>query len=145
MRSLLGASWSLVLASAPAMGLDYQSISEPAVMYDGPSHKATPVYVVARATPVEVVVTLDSWIKVRDAAGDMAWVEKRALAAKRTVIVTAPRAEVRAAPESGAALVFEAEKDVVLDLIEPSAAGWLSVRHRDGQSGFVRVNQVWGS
>ena len=24
------------------------------------------------------------------------------------------------------------------------ADGWVKVRHRDGASGFVRINQVWG-
>ncbi len=134
-----------VLVSTPALAFDYRSFSEPAVMYDAPSQKANPLFVVARATPVEVVVTLEPWVKVRDAAGDMTWVEKRVLSANRTVVVTAPQAEVRAAPEVGAGLVFTAEKDVVLELIESGSAGWVKVRHRDGQSGFVRVNQVWGA
>ena len=53
--------------------------------------------------------------------------------------------EVRAAADDKAVLVFEAERDVVLELLEAAPGGWLKVRHRDGQSGFVKLVQVWGS
>ncbi len=135
----------LALAALPALAFDFRSLSEPAVMYDAPSQKAKPLFVIARYTPVEVVVALEGWIKVRDAGGGMAWIEKRLLNDQRTLQVTAPRAQVRTAPEPNAALVFEAEKDVVLELVEPlPLAGWAKVRHRDGQTGYVRVTQVWG-
>ncbi len=133
------------LASQAALALDYRSVAENAVpMYDAPSQKATPLFSIARGTPVEVVVSLERWSKVRDARGDIAWIEKRALAETRTVIVSARTAEVRDKPDATAPLVFEAEKDVLLDLLEASPAGWAKVRHRDGQSGFVRASQVWG-
>ncbi|MFA6313315.1 MAG: SH3 domain-containing protein [Sterolibacterium sp.] len=146
----MASKFSLVLLTTlaalplPAAALDYLSLAEPAVMYDAPSQKAAPQFVIARHTPVEVVVALESWYKVRDAAGGIAWVEKRQLSPKRTVQVTAARAQVRSQSDTNAAPVFEAEKDVVLELLEVAEAGWVKVRHRDGQSGFVRANQVWG-
>jgi len=141
------AKFLLLLAAMlplPAMALDYLSLAEAAVMYDAPSQKAVPLFVIARLTPVEVVVALENWYKVRDSGGGLAWVEKRQLTPKRMVQVTAPRAQVRAQPEANAATVFEAEKDVVLELLEVADAGWVKIRHRDGQSGFVRASQVWG-
>jgi SH3-like domain-containing protein len=60
------------------------------------------------------------------------------------VIVRAERAQVRAAADDKAALVFEAERDVVLELVEAAPGGWVKVRHRDGQGGFLKVPQVWG-
>ena len=137
--------WLAALVALPAAAIDYLSLAEAGVMYDAPSLKATPLFVIARGTPVEVVVALEGWYKVRDAGGGLAWIEKRQLSEKRTVLVTAPRAQVRAQAEANAALVFEAEKDVILELVEPvPVAGWAKVRHRDGKSGFVRANQVWG-
>ena len=35
-------------------------------------------------------------------------------------------------------------KHVVLDLLEAPSSGWVKVRHRDGATGFVAINQVWG-
>jgi SH3-like domain-containing protein len=135
----------LTLLAAPARALEYRSVAEAgAVMFDAPSQKARPLFIIVRDTPVEVVVGLEGWVKVRDAAGDLAWVEKKSLAEKRMLIVTAQRAEVRAQAEAGAPLVFEADKDVLLEFVEAGPPGWAKVRHRDGQSGFVRANQVWG-
>jgi len=127
-----------------AAALEFMTVAEPAVLYDAPSQKAQPLWIVRPGTPVEAVVVLDQWIKVRDMRGDLAWIEKRSLARQRNVLVRSERAQVRAASEDNAVLVFEAEKDVVLELIEPAAPGWVKVRHRDGQAGFVRVAQVWG-
>lgn len=133
-----------LLLSAAAQALDYRSIAAPAVLYDAPSQKARPLHVIAPGTPVEVVVGLDVWVKVRDLKGDLAWIERRQLAEQRTLQVRAERAQIRSAATEGAPLVFEAEADVLLDLVEPAPAGWLRVRHRDGAEGFVRAAQVWG-
>lgn len=135
----------LTLLAAPAWALEFRSVAEAgAVMFDAPSQKAKPLFIILRGTPVEAVVSLEGWVKVRDAAGDLAWIEKRSLAEKRMLIVTAKSAEVRGQAEAGAPLVFEADKDVLLELVEPGPLGWAKVRHRDGQSGFVRASQVWG-
>ncbi|SMB24054.1 conserved exported protein of unknown function [Sterolibacterium denitrificans] len=135
----------LLLVAMPAMALDYRSVTEPAVLYDAPSLKGKPLFVIARQTPVEVVVALEGWSKVRDASGGLAWIEKRLLGERRTVQVTAARAQVRTAASAEAPLAFEAERDVVLELTDPLPVnGWARVRHRDGQSGFVRAEQVWG-
>lgn len=145
MRLSCAALWGLTALAAPSWALDYLSVGEAgAVMFDSPSQKGRPLFVVARGTPVEVVVSLEGWTKVRDAAGDIAWMEKKSLAEKRMLIVTARSAEVRTQAEAAAALAFEAEKDVLLELVEAGPPGWARVRHRDGLSGFVRANQVWG-
>ena len=130
--------------AAPAWALDYLSVAEPAAMYDAPSQKAKPLFAVAAGTPVEAVVTLDNWVKVRDPKGDLAWIEKRSLSQTRTVMVKADRAEVHVQADDKSPLVFAAEKDVVLEWLEPGPLGWARVKHRDGQSGFVKVSQVWG-
>ena len=38
----------------------------------------------------------------------------------------------------------ELDKWVAVELIEPGAAGWAKVRHRDGATGYMRLTQVWG-
>ncbi|MCK9389735.1 MAG: SH3 domain-containing protein [Sulfuritalea sp.] len=129
---------------SPACALDYRAVTEAAPMYDAPSAKAKPLFVVRAGTPVEVVVSLDGWSKVRDNRGDLAWIEKKHLTEKRNVIVRLDRAQIRATAEDKAALVFEAERDVVLELLEAVSGGWAKVKHRDGQSGYVKAPQVWG-
>jgi SH3-like domain-containing protein len=135
---------TVLAAASSAQALDYRSLTEAAPAYDAPSAKAKPLFVVLAGTPVELVVSLEGWSKVRDSRGDLVWIEKKHLAEKRNVIVRAERAQVRAAAEDKAALVFEAERDVVLEFLEAVPGGWARVRHRDGQSGFLKAPQVWG-
>ena len=117
-------------------------------MYDAPSLKAKALYVLGRDVPVEVIVNVEGWLKVRDAGGSVAWIEKKTVSDKRMLMVRASAAEVLASPDPNAPLVFKAEQNVLLELADPSYAtttpGWARVRHRDGQTGYVRISQVWG-
>ena len=119
---------------------------KPAILYDGLSTKANKIFILSRFHPVEVLVKLDKWTKVRDAENTIGWMENTFLGEKRYVQVASGSAEIRAAPNAAATIVFEAQRAV---LLEPTGAasldGWLPVRHRDGQAGFVRVSQVWGA
>jgi SH3-like domain-containing protein len=137
-------SLAALTAAWPALALDYRAVTEAAPLYDAPSAKSKPLFVVLAGTPVELVVSLEGWSKVRDSRGGLAWIEKKYLTEKRNVMVRVDRAQVRAAAEDKAALVFEAERDVVLELLEAAPGGWVKVKHRDGQSGFLRAPQVWG-
>lgn len=124
---------------------EYRSIGDaPAVMYDAPSNRASKLYVAGRNLPVEVIASDGTWVKVRDPFGGLSWVEKKALAERRTVLVTAPTADVRQRPEDAAPLAFQAQQGVVLELLDVGVTGWARVRHADGASGYVRVGQVWG-
>ena len=134
----------LASLSLPVSAIEYRTVDAVAVLYDAPSQRGSKLFVIKRDTPVELVVNLEGWSKVRDAEGGLAWIEKKYLVDKRSVIVTADRAEVRQKAEAGSPLVFEAEKNVALEFIEVQPGGWIGVRHRDGQSGFVRANQIWG-
>ena len=126
------------------VALDYRSVTEAAPLYDAPSAKSKALFVVLAGTPVELVVSLEGWSKVRVSRGDLAWIVKGRLTEKRNVIVRAERAQVRAAADDKAALVFEAERDVLLELLEAVPGGWAKVKHRDGQAGFLKAPQVWG-
>lgn len=144
-RLLLG----VVLAAglvASAAALEFRAVSEnAAILYDAPSSKAKKLYVLNRGYPVEIVVLVEGWVKIRDANGDLTWIESKYLTDKRTVMVRTPVAQVRQSADDNAPVVFQAQQSVILDLVEVPGGGWLRVRHRDGQSGFVKVSQVWGA
>jgi SH3-like domain-containing protein len=144
MRLLAAALLLFAGAAGNALALDYRSVNEAAVLFDAPSQKAKPLFVIAPGTPVEVIVSLDAWVKVRDLKGDLAWVERRQLADKRMLQVRTGGAQIRGEANDIAKLTFEAEADVVLELLEPGPVGWARVRHRDGPQGFVKAAQVWG-
>ncbi len=141
----LAAAFLAILAALPAAAAEFRTIGDrAAVLYDAPSLKADRVFVASRGYPFEVLVKLDQWTKVRDVGGEVAWVENKAIGERRNVLVNVPVADVRAAPDVKSALVFEAYRQVLLEVLEAPAEGWVKVRHRDGQAGYARVAHLWG-
>jgi SH3-like domain-containing protein len=126
--------------------MEYSSIAENVViMYDAPSLKADKLYIASLHLPVEVIVNVEGWAKVRDSSGSLAWVEKKMLSQQRYVVVTVPLADVHQAADPNSTLIFQAEENIVMEWLDSDTKGWVKVRHSDGQAGYVKVNQVWGS
>src|SRR5438034_940403 len=144
----LGLLLPLAVFAGAASAAEFRSTAEAAVLYDAPSVKAKPLYALGRDYPLEVIVSVEGWLKVRDAGGSVAWIEKKSIADRRMLMVRAGTADVLASPDPSAPVVFKAEQNVLLELADPAYAtatpGWAKVRHRDGQIGFVRISQVWG-
>jgi len=141
-RAVLG---FIVAVALPAAAAEFRALGDaPAVLYDAPSTKADRLFVASRYYPFEVLVKLDQWTKVRDANGEVAWVENRALGDRRTVLVSVALADIHAAASAQSPLVFEAYKQVLLEVVEAPAEGWVKIRHRDGQQGYIRLAHLWG-
>lgn len=144
------ATFVFVFVCAAAAGanaaVDFRSVGErPAILYDAPSQKASKLFIVGRQQPVEVLVKLDKWSKVRDFSGEIAWIENQFLSDKHYFVVLADSAEVHTQPNDAAPLVFKVRKHVLLEPAgSPPANGWVSVRHSDGQQGFIKTAQIWG-
>jgi SH3-like domain-containing protein len=130
----------------PALGAEYRSVNvAAAVLWDGPSDKAKKVFVAPRGMPVEVISTLNTWVKVKDFGGDVSWMAVSELSKTRTVVATT-LATARAAAQDSAALAFQAERGVTLELLDAgqATAGFVRVKHKDGTVGFVKTAEVWG-
>ena len=145
------AAGAVAVAATSAPAAEFRSTADATILYDAPSAKAKPLFVLGRDVPLEVIVPVEAWIKVRDSGGTIGWVEKKALADRHTLVVRVPVADIRAIADEAAPVVFRAEQNVLLELAEPAASaattampGWVGVRHRDGQTGYVRISQVFG-
>ncbi|MEI7843764.1 MAG: SH3 domain-containing protein [Gallionellaceae bacterium] len=126
-----------------AQAFEFVSVDTPAILFDAPSLKAKKLFVATRYLPLEQIVTLDNWVKVRDVSGQLYWIEKRALSSKRFVIVNTSVAAVRQNPEDTAAVVFQAPQQLALELLGDEN-GWAKVRHLDGAGGYIKITDVWG-
>lgn len=136
----------LALMPATASALDFRSVAvSKAVLYDAPSNAAKKVLLLSQSYPVEVIVNLGDWLKVRDAQGALNWVETKQLSNKRTVMVTASKSEIRQSADATSNLVATVEKDVVLEVADTKLNnGWLKVKHRDGVTGYILLSATWG-
>ena len=128
-----------------AHAADFRTVNEnAAVLYDAPSRASTPIFVASRYYPLEVIVNLDAWVKVRDHTGTLSWVERKSLSERRMVLVTALNVEVKSRADDAAPPVFQATQNVALELVEIAPGGWVRVRHADGTGGYVKSSLVWG-
>lgn len=127
-----------------AQAIEYRSAGNVLIVRDAPSSEGRQLFRLLPGTPVEIVVSQDGWVRVRDPEGALNWVERQALSTRRTVLVTAERAVIRREPRETAAPAFEATRRVVLELAEPPTLGWARVRHAQGLEGYVRASEVWG-
>src|ERR1700761_2196527 len=95
---------ALAAAALPAWA-DYRTVAEPSIFYDAPAIRGNKLFVAPKGMPVEVVITTDNWVKVRDRAGSLMWIERKALSDKRAVVVSAPVAQLRDKPDDGGRVV----------------------------------------
>ena len=147
MIKLLGWVFSFILlcSGSLANAVDFVSVRDTsAILYDAPSIEAKKLFVVNRYMPFEQVVTLNSWVKVRDRSGGLYWIEKRSLSNERYVFALQPLVDVRTAPDTSAARSFQVRQQVALEMIDSTGTGWIKVRHQDGNVGYVRSTEVWG-
>ncbi|NNM81977.1 MAG: hypothetical protein HKL98_05165 [Burkholderiales bacterium] len=137
----------LILAgfSLCASAEDFVAVGDaPAVLYDAPSGKANKLFILGPHYPLEAIVVLANWVKVRDNGGNLLWIEKEKLGQGHYVLVNVPLADIRQSASDAAPLAFQAKTGVLLDVTGVPADGWIPVHHPDGQSGYVKASQVWG-
>lgn len=136
----------LISSYQVSAGIDFFSIVDNAViMYDAPSTKSGKLFVAGANLPVEAIVNVEGWSKVRDSTGSLAWIEPSALSRKRFVVVIVPLADIYQSANESSEIVFQAQENVVMEWLDSDIPGWMRVRHRDGQAGYVRSSQVWGA
>lgn len=134
----------LAFAASTVSALEYRSAAKHGViLFDAPNDTARKVYVLSRGTPLEILAEQKDWLRVRDQGGSLAWVHKQDLSTQRTLQVTKPTAILKEA-DAKSAVVFRAEPGLLLDLVENTKTGWIKVKHRSGDIGFIRIEEVWG-
>lgn len=141
-KSLLIAALLMLLPTLAVAEFRAVNVSK-AIVYDSPSAQGKKLYLLGQGYPVEVIVNLAEWVKVRDQQGGLSWIDAKQLSAKRTLLIISP-VEIKQTPEANGVIVARVEKDVMVDFIEPAKNGWVKVKHRDGLVGFVQTPSVWG-
>ncbi len=127
-----------------AQAFEFVSVAEPSILYDAPSLKAKKLFVATRYLPLEKIVSLDNWVKVRESSGKLFWIEKRSLSSKRFVMVKVPVASVRENPDAASVVTFQVPQSVALEWLSNTGSGWFKVRHLDGTTGYIKIAEVWG-
>ncbi len=145
--ALLATVGSLAPLRAQDKQLPYWAILryEKVNMRVGPSQEYPVTWVYLRkGMPVKVVRIREGWRLVEDHEGTQGWISASQLdLARAGLVIGAGLAEVRAAPNPGAAVKWRAEPGVVAAM-KPCKAGWCEVDIQ-GRKGWISADRLWGS
>jgi len=145
LKSKLCAAGLLLALAHPASALEYRSTGRAALLYDAPSTAAGKVAIAGSGLPLEVVVDTETWVKVRDHSGRLAWIEKSALGGAPSVMIKSEAGIIRQQPRADADIAFRAVRGVLLEINgETNSYGWLPVRHAGGLAGWLPAHEAWG-
>ena len=117
-----------------------------AVLFEGPSNTTDKVFIVTEGYPLEVLVSLKDWKKVKDHNGKISWIESKNTPNERTVLITKEDAVIFNEANEKSHKLANVEKFVVLKLNSPILVGnWAQVKTQiEGLIGFVNAKEVWG-
>lgn len=125
---------------------DFVTVSiNTAITYDAPSALAKPVYQYTQGSPLQVYLTVEGWIKVRDQFDILQWIPQEHVSKKRLVTVKSNQAKLFKTAQASTMPTAIFNRDVMLELMSTSPQnGWVKVKHQDGIEGYVAVSDVWG-
>ena len=92
--------------------------------------------------PLEVIAEYGHWRRVRDVDGATGWLHYSLMSGVRTALVVEDTVDLHARPDNGSHLVAQAEKGVILRLLECDIS-WCRA-NIDGYKGWVLKSGLWG-
>lgn len=93
--------------------------------------------------PLLILDRKGEYVQIQDFDKDQGWIHVSMLTTEPYCIVTKDVAEIRNSPADNQPVRFRAVKRVVLEVMT-NKDGWLEVRHKDGNSGWIKADEVWG-
>ncbi len=135
----------LAVMASGAQAIEYRSTARHGVIfYDAPAETSAKRFILSANIPLEVMSEQGDWLRVRDRDGTLSWIKKSDVATRRFVQVNR-LSDVRQAANPQSPILFKAERNLLLERIDASNTGWIKVKYRDGQTGYIRIEDVWGA
>ena len=143
-RHLVALLLSLLLLALPAFPIVAAGLATtaPAVLYDSHSLEADKLFVLTAGHPLHQIAVVDGWRKVVTYDDKTGWVRESLVRSWSGAVTTKNNVAVHAKPANQSSTVFYAQKGVLLEMLDIKGA-WVEVLHRDGETGYVLINQVW--
>ena len=126
---------------------DFISVkAKQAVLFEGPSNTTEKMFIVTEGYPLEVLVSLKDWKKVKDHNGKISWIESKFTHIERTVLITKDDAVIFNQANEKSHKLDNVDKFVVLKLNSSMLVGnWAQVKTQiEGLIGFINSKEVWG-
>ena len=126
---------------------DFMSVkADQAFLHEAPSGSTKKVYIVTKGYPLEVIVSLKEWKKVKDHEGLINWIKTSDLSSKKTVLNLKNNNSIYLKPNSSSPLLANVNENVTLELLDTKKIDdWIKVYSKVGDiEGYIKVTNLWG-
>jgi SH3-like domain-containing protein len=142
---MLGVFFLLLLFSPLAGAAEFASAaSMETLVHSEPDEKSPVRFVVRKGYPFSILNRNGNWVHVRDRDDESGWVSENHLSDERHVIVSAPETSARERADDEAEILFKAKRGVIFKVIAQKDH-WVHVRHFDGDTGWIKAADLWGT
>ena len=126
---------------------DFMSVNaDQAFLHEAPSDSTKKSFIVTRGYPLEVIVSLKEWKKVKDHEGLINWIKTSDLSSKRSVLNLKGDNPIYLEPSSASPILAKVNENVTLELLEAKKIDdWVKVYSKVGDiEGFIKATDLWG-
>ena len=126
---------------------EYMSVNaDQAFLHEAPSDSTKKSYIVTKGYPLEVIVSLKEWKKVKDHKGLINWIKTSDLSSKRTVLNLKDNNSIYLEPSTVSPMLAKVNENVTLELLDPKKIDdWVKVYSKVGDiEGFIKATDLWG-
>ena len=126
---------------------DFMSVNaDQAFLHEAPSDSTKKSFIVTRGYPLEVIVSLKEWKKVKDHEGLINWIKTSDLSSKRSVLNLKGDNPIYLEPSSVSPILAKVNENVTLELLdEKKIDDWVKVYSKVGDiEGFIKATDLWG-
>ncbi len=126
---------------------DFMSVSvNQAILHDAPSDSSSKTFIVTKGYPLEVVVSLREWKKVKDHTGTISWINSENLSQKKMVLNQKKENPIYLEADSGSPILAKVNENVPLEILELVETGkWIKVYSSVSNiEGYIYNSDLWG-
>jgi len=126
---------------------DFMSVNaDQAFLHEAPSDSTKKSFIVTRGYPLEVIVSLKEWKKVKDHEGLINWIKTSDLSSKRTVLNLKGDNPIYLEPSSESPMLAKVNENVTLELSDAKKIDdWVKVYSKVADiEGFIKATDLWG-
>ncbi len=120
--------------------------ADQAFLHEAPSDSTKKSFIVTKGYPLEVIVSLKEWKKVKDHEGLINWIKTSDLSSKRTVLNLKGDNSIYLEPSSASPILAKVNENVTLELLDAKKIDdWVKVYSKVGDiEGFIKATDLWG-
>src|SRR6056300_1912451 len=130
-----------------SLSAEYLSVGvDQSFLHEAPSDSTKETFIVTKGYPLEVIVSLKEWNKVKDHEGLINWIKTSDLSSKRTVLNLKNNNSIYLEPSSSSPVLARVNENVSLELLDiKKIDDWIQVYSKVGDiEGYIKAADLWG-